>query len=156
MASWDFLAFWESFLSKWVFMLHVPLHIKSVIDVNGVYLWVSSVCWDPLWDILASGVAVYYIKVYKAGKTRYTRRLSQQRWGHTRHSPEQGTSISDCLVTHGRRPCASLSWLTWPVTWMTLAWQFTRMTGKPSFAGRKRYTILISHIQHKTIYFFQK
>ena len=57
-----------------------------------------------------------------AGKTRYTRTLSQQRWGPTRHNPEQGTSVSDCLVTQGRRPCASLSWLTWPVTWMT-GWQ---------------------------------
>ena len=26
-----------------------------------------------LWDILAMGVTVYLIKVYKAGKTRYTR-----------------------------------------------------------------------------------
>ena len=109
---------------------------------------------NPLWDILATGVAVYQIKAYKAGKTRYRRTLSQQRWGHNRHSPEQGTSVSDCLVTHGRRPCASLSWVTWPVTWMTLSWQITRMTGKPSFAGSWRNTILISHIQHKTIYFF--
>ena len=31
-----------------------------------------------------------------------------------------------------------------------------RMTGKPSFAGSWRTTILISHIQHKTICFFQK
>ena len=29
-----------------VFMLHVPLHIMKVIDVGGVSLWVSSVCWD--------------------------------------------------------------------------------------------------------------
>ena len=28
------------------FMLHVPLHITKVIDVGGVSLWVSSVCWD--------------------------------------------------------------------------------------------------------------
>ena len=94
------------------------------------------------------------IKAYKAEKTRYTRTLSQQRRGHNRHSPEQGKNVSDCPVTQGRRPCASLSWVTWPVTWMTLSWQITRMTGKPSFAGRWRNTILISHIQHKTIYFF--
>ena len=31
-----------------------------------------------------------------------------------------------------------------------------RMTGKPSFAGSWRNTTLISHIQHKTIYIFQK
>ena len=45
-----------------------------------------------LWDVLAMGVAVYLIKVYKAGKTRYTRTLSEQSRGHTRHSPEQGMS----------------------------------------------------------------
>ena len=28
------------------FMLHVPFHITKVIDVGGVSLWVSSVCWD--------------------------------------------------------------------------------------------------------------
>ena len=33
----------EHFLS---FMLHVALHIKSVIDVGRVSLWMSSVCWD--------------------------------------------------------------------------------------------------------------
>ena len=27
-------------------MLHFLLHIKRVIDVGGVSLWVSSVCWD--------------------------------------------------------------------------------------------------------------
>ena len=27
-------------------MLHVLLNIKSVIDVGGVSLWVSYVCWD--------------------------------------------------------------------------------------------------------------
>ena len=31
-----------------------------------------------------------------------------------------------------------------------------RMTGKPSFAGSWRNTMLISHTQHKTIYIFQK
>ena len=31
-----------------------------------------------------------------------------------------------------------------------------RITGKPSFAGSWRNTILISHIQHKTIYIFQQ
>ena len=30
-----------------VFMLHVPSHITRVIDVGGVSLWASSVCWDP-------------------------------------------------------------------------------------------------------------
>ena len=34
---------------------------------------------NPLWDILATGVAVYLIKAYEAGKTTYTRTLSQQR-----------------------------------------------------------------------------
>ena len=31
-----------------VFMLHVPLDsiIEAVIAVGGVFLWVSSVCWD--------------------------------------------------------------------------------------------------------------
>ena len=29
-----------------IFMLHVPLHITKLIDVGGVSLWVSSVCWD--------------------------------------------------------------------------------------------------------------
>ena len=38
---------------------------------------------------------------------------------------------------------------------MTLSWQITRMTGKPSFAGSWRNTILISQIQHKTIYFYK-
>ena len=33
-------------ISKALFMLHVPLHIMKVIDVGGVSLWVSSVCWD--------------------------------------------------------------------------------------------------------------
>ena len=31
---------------KRLFMLHVFLHITKVIDVGGVSLWVSSVCWD--------------------------------------------------------------------------------------------------------------
>ena len=31
---------------KRLFMLHVLLHITKVIDVGGVSLWVSSVCWD--------------------------------------------------------------------------------------------------------------
>ena len=35
------LLVWEKY-----FMLHVPLHITKVIDVSGVSLWVSSVCWD--------------------------------------------------------------------------------------------------------------
>ena len=34
------------FLFYFFFMLHVPLHITKVIDVGGVSLWVSSVCWD--------------------------------------------------------------------------------------------------------------
>ena len=54
-------------------MLHVPLHITKVIDVGGVSLWASSVCCDkiitnPLWDILATGVAVIKLKHIKLGK----------------------------------------------------------------------------------------
>ena len=36
----------KSFPQFTPFMLHVPLHIMKVIDVGGVSLWVSSVCWD--------------------------------------------------------------------------------------------------------------
>ena len=45
-------------------MLHVPLHITKVIDVGGLAL--GELCLlghriitYPLWDILATGVAVY-------------------------------------------------------------------------------------------------
>ena len=57
--------FLDCFLSLQRFMLHVPLHIKSVIDVGGVLLWVElcllghKIITNPLWDILATGVAVY-------------------------------------------------------------------------------------------------
>ena len=40
-----FSFFYLRFVKK-LFMLHVPLHIKSVINIGGVSLWVSSVCWD--------------------------------------------------------------------------------------------------------------
>ena len=30
-------------------MLHVPSHITRVIDIGGVSLWASSVCWDTKW-----------------------------------------------------------------------------------------------------------
>lgn len=29
-----------------LFLLHVPLHIMRVMDIGGVSLWESSVCWD--------------------------------------------------------------------------------------------------------------
>ena len=47
-------------------MLHVPLHIKSVIDVGGRSLALGELCLlghkiitNPLWDYLALGMAVY-------------------------------------------------------------------------------------------------
>ena len=45
------------------FMLHVPLHIKRVVYVGGVSLWVSSVCSDKIHKpimglIIATGVAL--------------------------------------------------------------------------------------------------
>ena len=48
-----------------LFMLHVSLHITRVIDVGGVYnlgelcLLGHKIITNPLWDILATGVAVY-------------------------------------------------------------------------------------------------
>ena len=70
------------------FMLHITLHIKSVIDVGGVSIALGELCLlghkiitNPLhvWDILATRVAVCLSKAYKARTTRYTRTLSQQR-----------------------------------------------------------------------------
>ena len=53
------------------FMLHITLHIKSVIDVGGVSISLGELCLlghkiitNPLhvWDILATGVAVFLSK----------------------------------------------------------------------------------------------
>ena len=77
-------------------MLHVPLHITKVIDVGGVSLWASSVCCDkiitnPLWDILATGVAVIKLKHIKLGKPD-TREHYPSKGEGTPAAAQQGTS----------------------------------------------------------------
>ena len=77
-------------------MLHVPLHITKVIDVGGVSLWASSVCCDkiitnPLWDILATGVAVIKLKHIKLGKPDTQEHYPSKAEG-TSAAAQQGTS----------------------------------------------------------------
>ena len=150
MASWEFFAFWESFLSKWVFLLHVPLHIKLVI----LMLAKPSFGWA-----LFAGTQNNHKPIMGYFGHRSGRLLKNIISAKVRAHPPQTRARNECFwpscnAIKGRRPCASLSWLAWPVTWITLSWQITRMTWKPYFVGRWRYTILITHFQHKTIYFF--
>ena len=100
------------------------------------------------------------LKLIKAiGKSRLTECLENIKANGKEGSKNMFPTVLSCVSCYPRKEAFELCLAF--VTYMTRDINDTfvtnpRMTGKPSFAGSWRNTVLISHIQHKTIYIFQK
>ena len=98
-------------------MLHGPL--------DGNY-WASYCCWRP--NDNNSSLGWIWPQEWPLGKSGYTRRLFQQRWGHTRHPGDEsgakgegkeGKMFSNFLVA-GSREALCLAFMSYKYTYNVL------------------------------------